>query len=279
LKRGTRSLESRDVFLRRKPISARIVVQRTCAAALATALCFSVAYAEPADHQGGASMGASQAGAGNGPSAKTATPGGGAITGHGEGREAAISGGAGTDKTGDATGAKAPMKSSKERDKAANAKDGNANKAAEREKSGDYGEHDKNRREARDSDRMNDETSAERHDRNAESSRHDHNDKTAESKDRKDHKSGKRAEFNASDKQKVKQYFSEHKPRAKHIDRDRINVTIGVGIPGSIALYPLPAGIVVAAGGCPLQYFLWGDDLVVVDSCSREVVDIVPGIG
>ena len=49
--------------------------------------------------------------------------------------------------------------------------------------------------------------------------------------------------------------------------------------PGSIALYPLPAGIVVAARGCPMQYFLWGDDLVVVDSCSREVVDIVPGVG
>jgi hypothetical protein len=40
----------------------------------------------------------------------------------------------------------------------------------------------------------------------------------------------------------------------------------------------LPAGVVVVAD-CPLQYFLWGNDVVIVDSCSREVVDIVPNVG
>jgi len=119
----------------------------------------------------------------------------------------------------------------------------------------------------------------ERRDRDTDSSRHDRDHKSAKSEDRGDRKNGKRAEFDSRDKQKVKRYFTEHKPRGKRIDRDRVNVSIGVAIPGSIALYPLPAGIIVAAGGCPVQYFLWGDDLVVVDSCSREVVDIVPGIG
>ena len=47
---------------------------------------------------------------------------------------------------------------------------------------------------------------------------------------------------------------------------------------GAIDLYPLPAGVVVVAD-CPLQFFLWGNDVVIVDSCSREVVDIVPNIG
>jgi hypothetical protein len=174
-------------------------------------------------------------------------------------------------------GDNAPMKSSKPDGKAANAKDRGADKSAERETSGQHG----NRTgEAADRDEMRDEKSAERHDRNAdENTRHDRDNETAESKDRNDHKNGKRAEFDSRDKQKVKRYFTEHKPRAKRIDRDRVNVSIGVAIPGSIALYSLPAGIIVAAGGCPIQYFLWGDDLVVVDSCSREVVDIVPGIG
>ena len=64
----------------------------------------------------------------------------------------------------------------------------------------------------------------------------------------------------------------------KRVDRDRVSVSIGVAIAGEIALYPLPAGVVVVAD-CPLKFFLWGNDVVIVDSCSREVVDIVPNIG
>jgi Protein of unknown function (DUF1236) len=245
-----------------------------CAAALAASLGLGVAYAEPADHQGGGAMGASQAGGGNGPSGQSATPGGAAAMTDGGG------GGAPDNKGDNNMGDNAPMKSSKPGDKAANAKDRGGDKSAESDMSGEQADGDRNRQRAADHDQMGDEKSAERHDRNADdNARHDRDNKTAESKDRNDHKNGKRAEFDSHDKQKVKRYFTEHKPRAKRIDRDRIHVSIGVAIPGSIALYPLPSGIVVAAGGCPVQYFLWGDDLVVVDSCSREVVDIVPGVG
>jgi Protein of unknown function (DUF1236) len=100
---------------------------------------------------------------------------------------------------------------------------------------------------------------------------------TGESRDKKEG-DRKRAHFEPRDKEKVRTYFSEHKPNVKRVDRDRVSVSIGVAIPGGIALYPLPAGVVVVAD-CPLQYFLWGDDLVIVDSCSREVVDIVPNMG
>src|SRR5262245_26727799 len=102
--------------------------------------------------------------------------------------------------------------------------------------------------------------------------------KSAESKER-DGRDHKRVQIEARDKEKVKTYFSERKPNVTRVDRDRVRVSIGVGIPASIALYPLPVGIVVAAADCLLQYFLWGDDVVIVDSCSREVVDIVPNIG
>ena len=100
-----------------------------------------------------------------------------------------------------------------------------------------------------------------------------------ESKDAKDSKGDrKRAQFEPRDKEKVRTYFSQHKPNVKRVDRDRVSVSIGVAIPGTIDLYPLPAGVVVVAD-CPLQFFLWGNDVVIVDSCSREVVDIVPNIG
>jgi hypothetical protein len=77
----------------------------------------------------------------------------------------------------------------------------------------------------------------------------------------------------------VRNYFSENKPRGKRFAKDDVSVSIGIGIPAAIALTPVPPGIVVVAADCPLQYFVWGDDVVLVDSCSREVVDIIPNIG
>ena len=93
-----------------------------------------------------------------------------------------------------------------------------------------------------------------------------------------DHK-GATVKIDADQKQKVRTYFSEHRPTAKRIDKSDVRVSIGIGIPAGIVLAPLPPDIVVVAADCPLQYFLWGDDVVLVDSCSREVVDIIPNIG
>jgi Protein of unknown function (DUF1236) len=77
--------------------------------------------------------------------------------------------------------------------------------------------------------------------------------------------------------QKVKTYFREHKPSVKRVERSAVSVSIGIALPASIALYPVPADVVVVSGGCPLQYFVWGDDIVLVDSCSRHVVEILEG--
>jgi hypothetical protein len=109
--------------------------------------------------------------------------------------------------------------------------------------------------------------------------------KSAESGDRdradRDRKSGDRktVKIDADQKQKVRTYFSQHRPTAKRIDKSDVRVSIGIGIPAGIALAPLPSDIVVVAADCPLQYFLWGDDVVLVDSCSREVVEIIPNLG
>ena len=142
-------------------------------------------------------------------------------------------------------------------------------KAAEREGPGD--------RDARDgdSDRKSAESKNDRDRKSAETGDRDRMDRDGKSSDRK----GATAKIDAGQKQKVRTYFSENKPRGKRFDKDDVSVSIGIGIPAAIALTPVPPGIVVVAADCPLQYFLWGDDVVLVDSCSREVVDIIPNIG
>jgi hypothetical protein len=98
-------------------------------------------------------------------------------------------------------------------------------------------------------------------------------------RDRDHDRKGGAVKMSSDQKQKVRTYFSEHRPTAKRIDKSEVRVSIGVGIPAGIALAPLPPDVVLVAANCPLQYFLWGDDVVLVDSCSREVVDIIPNMG
>jgi Protein of unknown function (DUF1236) len=100
---------------------------------------------------------------------------------------------------------------------------------------------------------------------------------TAEGKD--DAKSkGKSARLESKDISKVRSHFSQNKPNVKRIDRDDFSVSIGIALPGSIVLYDLPPDVIVVSGPCPIQYFVWGDDIVLVDSCSREVVEIIAGV-
>ena len=77
--------------------------------------------------------------------------------------------------------------------------------------------------------------------------------------------------------QKVKTYFTAHKPDVKRVDRSAVSVSIGIALPTFIVLYPLPPDVVVVIGSCPLEYFVWDEDIVLVDSCSREVVEIIVG--
>jgi hypothetical protein len=175
------------------------------------------------------------------------------------------------------TDEKSGEKSDKAPKGAAKSEDDRDGKSAERgkyERDGDGG------REAADTKERAGDKSAEGQRKDEKSStRGDKDGTTVDSRDEKDRKGDhKRAQFEPRDKEKLRTYFSEHKPNVKRVDRDRVSVSIGVSIPGSIALYALPAGVVVVAD-CPLQYFLWGNDVVIVDSCSREVVDIVPNVG
>jgi hypothetical protein len=100
----------------------------------------------------------------------------------------------------------------------------------------------------------------------------------AEGKDDAKAKAGKSVRLESKDVSKVKSHFSQNKPNAKRVDKDDVSVSIGIGLPPAIVLYDLPAGVIVVSGPCPVQYFVWGDDIVLVDSCTREVVEIIAGV-
>jgi hypothetical protein len=186
----------------------------------------------------------------------------------GAGPGAAAPEGPGTKQIGERT--KEPGEAKDQRDRKAAGTDRTPDKkAAEREGRGDRDARD------RDSDRKSAESKSDVDRKSADSGDRDRMDRDGKSSDRE----GATAKIDAGQKQKMRTYFSENKPRGARIDKDDVSVSIGIGIPASIALTPVPPDIVIVAADCPLQYFLWGDDVVLVDSCSREVVDIIPSIG
>jgi Protein of unknown function (DUF1236) len=89
---------------------------------------------------------------------------------------------------------------------------------------------------------------------------------------------GKSVKLQSQEVSKVKSYFSEHKPSVQRIEKSRVSVSIGVALPATVVLYDLPPDVIVVHGSCPIKYFLWGDDVVLVDSCTRHVVEIIPGV-
>ncbi|HET9273228.1 MAG TPA: DUF1236 domain-containing protein [Methyloceanibacter sp.] len=101
---------------------------------------------------------------------------------------------------------------------------------------------------------------------------------TAEGRDSRDGKAGKSVKLESQQVSKVRSYFSEHKPSVKAIDKTDVKVSIGIALPSSIVLYDLPPDVIVVGGPCTIRYFVWGDDIVLVDSCTREVVEIIAGV-
>jgi hypothetical protein len=100
----------------------------------------------------------------------------------------------------------------------------------------------------------------------------------SKAEDQKAGKSGKSVRLESQQISKVKTYFDQNKPRVKAIDKNEVSVSIGIALPGAIALYDLPPDVIVVSGPCPIKYFVWGDDIVLVDACTREVVEIIVGV-
>jgi hypothetical protein len=254
------------------------------AAALSVSLGLSAAYAQaPSD--------AAQSGAApSAPAAQPSSPGsssGNMSQKRSDMPDAGTSGAATQERTGKQMGERSNEGDvTKPRDREAADSDRNhRSKSAESESKGDRDapSRDKDGKSAEsksDMDRKSAETREDRMDRDLDRKSAETGDRDRTDRDRKAaERKGATAKIDTNQKQKVRAYFSEHRPTAKRVDKNQVSVSIGVGLPSSIALAPLPPDIVIVAADCPLNYFLWGDDIVLVDSCSREVVDIIPSIG
>jgi uncharacterized protein DUF1236 len=113
---------------------------------------------------------------------------------------------------------------------------------------------------------------------NATEERKGDNKAAASETDRKARDSRERIAIDSAQRTKIQTYFKDHRPSGPRVDRDSLSVSIGFAVPSTIILAPLPPDIIVVAAACPIQYFVWDDDLVLVDSCTREVVDIIPNV-
>jgi hypothetical protein len=106
----------------------------------------------------------------------------------------------------------------------------------------------------------------------------------AEGKAGADTKAGSEAKVELKQEQKteIKQFFTENTTviqSAPKIERTAVSVSVGVAIPTHIELVPLPSAIVVdVPSDCELMYFVWGSDVVIVDDCSRTVVEIIVNV-
>jgi hypothetical protein len=87
--------------------------------------------------------------------------------------------------------------------------------------------------------------------------------------------SDKAAKIDSEQIGKVKTYFSQRRPDVKVVAKTEVNVSVGIILPTAIVLYDLPPDIIVVEGPCRVKYFVWGEDVVLVDSCSRRVVEII----
>jgi hypothetical protein len=89
-------------------------------------------------------------------------------------------------------------------------------------------------------------------------------------------------ELNQEQKTEIKQVFTENTTviqSAPRVERTAVSVSVGVAIPTHVRLAPLPSTIVVdVPSDCELMYFVWGSDVVIVDDCSRRVVEIIVNV-
>jgi hypothetical protein len=79
--------------------------------------------------------------------------------------------------------------------------------------------------------------------------------------------------------ERIKTYFAKNAPTVRAIEKQKVPVIAGQPMPEDIELYPLPQEIAFeVTSSCPVNYFLWEDDIALVDSCSRQALAIIAGV-
>ena len=73
-------------------------------------------------------------------------------------------------------------------------------------------------------------------------------------------------------------YFAQHGAPVASIPTSSINVSVGGTVPESVALFPPPYNLVNQVSNSDFSYFVWGQNVVIVDGQTNVVSAIFPDV-
>ena len=73
-------------------------------------------------------------------------------------------------------------------------------------------------------------------------------------------------------------YFSQHGAPVASIPASSVNVSVGSTVPNSVALFPPPYDLVSQISDPDFSYFVWGQNVVIVDGQTNVISAIVPDV-
>ncbi len=78
--------------------------------------------------------------------------------------------------------------------------------------------------------------------------------------------------------QMIGAYFAENGAPVTSIPTSSVNVSVGGTVPESVALFPPPYDLVAQVSDPDFLYFVWGNNVVIVDGETNVVSAIVPDV-
>jgi len=73
-------------------------------------------------------------------------------------------------------------------------------------------------------------------------------------------------------------YFTQHGASVASIPTSSVNVSVGGTVPESVALFPPPYDLVSQISDPDFSYFVWGQNVVIVDGQTNVISAIVPDV-
>jgi hypothetical protein len=88
---------------------------------------------------------------------------------------------------------------------------------------------------------------------------------------------GRPAQLSADQRTRVHQSLFRGRAEVRRLDKVDFAVRVGVTVPRTVVFYDLPADIVeIVPAYRAYKYFLVGDEIVIVDPATYEIVDVIP---
>ncbi len=73
-------------------------------------------------------------------------------------------------------------------------------------------------------------------------------------------------------------YFAEHGAPVASVPTNSVNVSVGGTVPDSVALFPPPYDLLNQLPDPGFSYFVWGQNVVIVDDQTNVVDAIIPDV-